>query len=414
MHDVNRSTLRRSPLWLLPLAVWLGCIDSHGLSTEAGAPGSDAVTGPASLSDAAMDDLASAPDAVAGDALLAAADAAPLPDAVLADVPVAPPDAAVLAPDAAIGASDAAIAPPDAAVVAPDAAVVLPDAAAPMPDAAVVLPDAAAPMPDAAIDQAVVIMVPPPLDAAPLSPDAPPVFAVDGPEDTALQASPPDAAADLVPDANPDLAPPETVLFHDDFESGDLAKWTGSQGTRAVGAGCALEGSHGLRVDADQTPGKVWFDLPSARSHVKATVRFNVGGYSLDPAIDSVTALLSLRTAADGLVTEAGYSPNTPYSSKIHAEIWRVGGGFRQIHNDRPLTPGPHTVQLEWQGSSQLGVADGSVTLLVDGLPGLYEPNKATGELTSSTTVSRLYLGFVFYGGSGFICFDDVTLVDLP
>jgi hypothetical protein len=208
-------------------------------------------------------------------------------------------------------------------------------------------------------------------------------------------------------------APPDPTLFHDDFESGDLARWTGHSGTASVTGDCALSGGHGLRIDADPST-NVWFDLPSPQAAVRISARVDARTLVSDPRVIGSNALVVLRNADIPIVADIGLSVASPSPSKVHADVFRVGGGLRQIHNDNPFTPAPHVLQLEWRGSSALGVADGLIRLAVDGQPGIFEPDLADGEKTIAVAISRLSLGFVYTGGAGFVCVDDVTLTSLP
>jgi hypothetical protein len=351
------------PLLVLAAAAGAGCVDARGLLPGDGAVArKDAV--PALDRDAGGVDLGEPGDRPGADGGRPVADAAPPRD--LAPLPA--PDAAVAAPSAALDAA------PSPAVVAPPAA-----------------------------------------------PGAPPAAGLDASEQDASvdrPGTPPDAPEPPGPDAawSPSdgaLSPTETVLFQDDFESGGLSRWTTSAGSVSVDTACALEGSRGLRIGG-AAAASVWFDLPSPQSHVKVSAKLDLTGFD---AIGAAGAgpFLVLSTAAIPDVADVGFTVQAALPNDlVHASVRQAGGGSVPLQNDRGLLPGPHTVELEWRGSSGEGEPDGFIVLRVDGQPGIVQPSRADGLITVATAVTRLALGFAGGGSIGQACIDDVLLTSVP
>jgi hypothetical protein len=350
------------PLLVLAAAAGAGCVDARGLLPRDGAVArKDAA--PALEDDAGSVDLGEPGDGSGADGSRPLADAAQPPD--LAPLPA--PDAAVAEPSAALDAA------PVPTVDGPFAAPAAPPAASDE--------DAG---PDASVDQ----------------PGTPPAPEPPGPD---AAWSPSDGA----------LSPTETVLFQDDFESGGLSRWTTSAGTVSVDTACALEGSRGLRIGG-AAAASVWFDLPSPQSHVKVSAKLDLTGF--DPiGAAGADPFLVLRTAAVPDVADVGFSVQAALPNDlVHASVWQAGGGSLQLQNDRGLSPGPHTIELEWKGSSSEGEPDGFIVLRVDGQTGIVQPSRADGLITVATAVTRLALGFAGGGSIGQACIDDVLLTSVP
>jgi hypothetical protein len=374
---------------LVTLFSLVGCgIDSSGTGGHAGGGEADAQ-----------------PAADAGDGVVGMADAASSYDTVIFGDAAAAPDMFTVAPDAgvvdAVSIADGAL-PHDVSVLPADAAAPVDGPALPV-DAAVHL-DAAPPAPDVAT--------------------APDVLPADSGIPLFLDGPAADVAPDLAPDSAPDVAtPPDTsadlpttvVLFQDDFESGNLQKWSHTSGPATVDATCALSGGHGLRLPGNATT-RLDFDLPAPRAHVRISARIDVTAFSPPPQLMNVVVfpILSVRGAGDLTAADAAYAFMADHHFQLHADAYHLGGGSTQIHTDA-LTIAPHTVELTWQGSSYAGAADGSLRLIVDGNTNPTAPDTAANEMTVLTQISRVSIGLTGSpGGTGYVCVDDIVISDEP
>ncbi|MFM7737403.1 MAG: hypothetical protein ACKPBU_15670 [Alphaproteobacteria bacterium] len=197
---------------------------------------------------------------------------------------------------------------------------------------------------------------------------------------------------------------PADVVFVDDFESGDLSRWSLSstkEGRLSVDQRARRHGAVGLRFDATNLPGpmskaKLWVEdtTPAGLSRYRARFSLDLDTLAV-PTDPRILRLLAARTA--------GNPQLRPFELRLRfdAGAWRVYGVARSDAGTGTQTaplalprPGWSTIELEWVRASAPGAIDGSLRLRVDGAEA-----SANGVANGSVAVDGVQLGLL--GGVG-------------
>jgi hypothetical protein len=207
---------------------------------------------------------------------------------------------------------------------------------------------------------------------------------------------------------------PPDPIFADGFESGDLSAWStsaadGGDLSVTIDAGMApidngfnyglqafVNDRNALYVE-DQTPDNElryrvkFFVAPHTFDPGEAGGRFRVRillGFDSDPLLRRQFAVVLRRKSGE-------------YSLMVRTTR---ADGTRANTSFFPLTPGPHSIELDWQRSSAAGVADGRMTLWIDDELKQVVPGLDTG-LYGIDQV-RMGLTSIKQGANGILYFD--------
>jgi len=205
-------------------------------------------------------------------------------------------------------------------------------------------------------------------------------------------------------DVDATIDAPVDVVFVDDFESGDLSRWSQSatrEGRLSVDRRARRHGSRGLRFDATSLPGpasraKLWVKdtTPAGLSRYRARFLLDLDTLAL-PTSPRIVRLLAARTA--------GSPTLRPFELRLRFEdgTWRLYGVARGDVGTGTQTPpvvlarpGWSTIEVDWRRASTPGAADGSLVLRV----GETEV-AATAVANGSVAIDGVQLGLL--GGVG-------------
>lgn len=212
------------------------------------------------------------------------------------------------------------------------------------------------------------------------------------------------AAGATTPNVDATIDAPADVVFVDDFESGDLSRWSQSatkEGRLSVDRRARRHGSRGLRFDATNLPApasrsKLWVKdtTPAGLSRYRARFLLDLDTLAV-PTSPRIVRLLAARTA--------GSPTLRPFELRLRFEdgTWRLYGVARSDGGTGTQTPpvalarpGWSTIEADWTRASAPGAADGSLRLRVDGVEAA-----ATGVANGSVVVDGVQLGLL--GGVG-------------
>jgi hypothetical protein len=162
------------------------------------------------------------------------------------------------------------------------------------------------------------------------------------------------------------------IIWSDDFEDGTLSGWssalTDGDDLRVTSA-AALEGSHGLQGDVDDTTSLyVQDDAPDGESRYRVRFLFDPNGF--DPGVANGKHRVRLFIALGG-------SPSVRVVTLVLRLVNGEYGLLARVRRDdgtRANTPvvaiedGPHTIEVEWRRASAPGADDGALELWIDGV----------------------------------------------
>jgi hypothetical protein len=208
---------------------------------------------------------------------------------------------------------------------------------------------------------------------------------------------------------------PADVVFVDDFESGDLSRWSQSatkEGRLSVDRRARRHGSLGMRFDATNLPGpasraKLWVKdtTPAGLSRYRARFLLDLDTLAV-PTSPRIVRLLAARTAGNPTLR--------PFELRLRFDdgTWRLYGVARGDGGTGAQTPpvvlarpGWATIELDWRRASTPGAVDGSLVLRV----GQTEV-AATAVANGSVAIDGVQLGVlggVGTSASGTIFLDD-------
>lgn len=172
-----------------------------------------------------------------------------------------------------------------------------------------------------------------------------------------------------------DLGP--DLFFEDDFETGDLARWSAAAtkgGKLGVAAAAARSGSFGLRFDVAALPppaskAKLWVKdtSPTAETRYRARFFLNLNDLTV-PSDPRTLRLVAGRTAADPSAR--------PFEVRLLYQdgIWQAFGIARDDSGESasrtaslPIPREWVQVVIDWKAASGPGASDGFLVLAVDG-----------------------------------------------
>ncbi|MEV6892197.1 multicopper oxidase domain-containing protein [Kribbella sp. NPDC051137] len=180
-------------------------------------------------------------------------------------------------------------------------------------------------------------------------------------------------------------------IFSDDFESGGFGFWSGRTGgvantTTAARPGALEPGSlRGLQVTLPGA-GYLTDSTPTAETSYHARFVFNRNTLTSGTSATTALSVLQARTAANGQVFALEYR-YAAGSAQVRTVLDRSGAGAL-TGAWVTLTPGDHTLQLDWTSGPATGTSAGSVRLLVDGV----SRSLQTGN-TSTLRIETAWLG---------------------
>lgn len=195
-------------------------------------------------------------------------------------------------------------------------------------------------------------------------------------------------------------------MFNDDFESGNLNKWTGSAtdgGDLSAHGDAALHGSYGLKcVINDANNLTVNKTLASAVTRFR--VRFYLDSNSISNADWNEMTLLLLWAEDWGSVFRLTLEVTGAGIPKIKlADVTKDSGTL--AGTAYTLTDEPHCIEIDWKASSGAGNDDGFISLWVDGTL------KQTLSAIDNDTVDLMYIYFgtqwIYGGTTGTVYLDD-------
>jgi hypothetical protein len=223
----------------------------------------------------------------------------------------------------------------------------------------------------------------------------------DAQADRAESAGPPPMDGPPAPDA-PVVAPPLgscSVLFQDDFESGNLDGWDKLYSiapTIAATAPIAGLASLSVRLGSENAVGRTF----AARRKVRLALVVDLASISTQGSIPSLGALRSSRL---------GYSPVTFYFGRgssgpvISVRAYTSSQNFERISFAR-LPASQITLRIEWEAAT--ASSSGSARLFVDGAAFWTSPPLPN----LGADVDELRLGNTARAGSGNLLYDGVLL----
>jgi uncharacterized repeat protein (TIGR03803 family) len=171
---------------------------------------------------------------------------------------------------------------------------------------------------------------------------------------------------------------PADLIFADAFTSGTMSSWTGSSTDGGdlnvtADAGMASDGeptNYGIQASVnDRNALYVEDETPSDETRYR--VKFYVHPLTFDPG--EAGGRFRVRILL-------GFDASPSLRRQFAVVLRRIGGqyslmvrttranGTRVNTSFFPLSTAPHSIQLDWQRSSAAGVADGSLTLWIDGV----------------------------------------------
>jgi RHS repeat-associated protein len=204
------------------------------------------------------------------------------------------------------------------------------------------------------------------------------------------------------------IAPPD-LAFADDFESGDLSKWSGAvtnSGNLAVSTEAADQGLYGLKVNISGTSSMyARYYPPILEDEYHAQFRFHPNSLSL--ANGKAHYIYEGSTSSTGarLIRLEILSENSEYKLRVQVrkdDGTYVNTGKYTISNDW------HTIQVGWKAASTDGNNDGMAKLWIDDV--LME--SLTGVDNDLVLLNEIRLGApsgLDTGTSGSMLFDDFT-----
>jgi RHS repeat-associated protein len=204
------------------------------------------------------------------------------------------------------------------------------------------------------------------------------------------------------------IAPPD-LAFSDDFESGDLSKWSGAvtnSGNLAVSTEAADQGLYGLKVNISGTSSMYARYYPAILED-EYHARFRFHPNSLNLANGKAHYLYEGSTSSTGarLIRLEILSENSEYKLRVQVrkdDGTYVNTGKYTISNDW------HTIQVGWKSASTDGSNDGMAELWIDDV--LME--SLTGVDNDLILLNEIRLGApsgLDTGTSGAMLFDDFT-----
>lgn len=223
-----------------------------------------------------------------------------------------------------------------------------------------------------------------------------PLTALDG-----VQSQPETPAGNRLPETEQ----PETLLFADDFASGDFSAWTSysNDADLMVNTSAALSGTYGLAVVVDDyRPVVVQDDTPNGATAYQVRFYLDPNGLSLNGGNHTLfRATMGLNQSV--LLLDLGHQPGASayqltLTTKLENTSWLDSPAFT-------LTDGPHALEIGWGAASATGAADGWVQLWLDGVL-VYEHTQLAN---AGLQIDTVRLGAVYAplpGASGMYCLD--------
>ena len=164
-------------------------------------------------------------------------------------------------------------------------------------------------------------------------------------------------------------SPPDTLIFADNFEGGNLSAWSRAVidgGDLSVSHGAALEGSRGLQVFVDDlTPIYVTDDRPNAESEYQVQLRFDPNSLPMNNGSAHTLFYGYVGTSTPILRLDLRFANNgyfvRPYARNDGA-TWLTSAAWY------PISDGRHDLVLSWRAATAVGANNGRLRLLINGV----------------------------------------------
>ena len=251
-----------------------------------------------------------------------------------ADSPIATP----IPPTATLEPPTATPIPPTATLEPPTATPVLPTATLEPPTATPVLPTAT--------------LEPP--TATPVLPTATPA---------------PPTATPIPPTPIPPTPTtiPNSLIFADGFESGDLSAWTAvgdRDGDLSVSSIAAMVGSNGMAASINDRRGMyVRDETPQSESHYRASFYFDPNGVSMGSG-NQHRILTARMGSVDVIRLDFGYIDG---QYQVRGSL-RTDAGKNTYTSWHAISDAPNLIEVDWQASASAGANDGYLSLWFDNI----------------------------------------------
>ena len=185
---------------------------------------------------------------------------------------------------------------------------------------------------------------------------------------------------------------PDTLIFADNFESGNLSAWSRALidgGDLSVTTGAALEGSRGLQVLLDDTVAiYVTDDRPNAESSYQVSLRVDPNSLVMNNG--SVHTLFYGYVGASTPILRLDLRfANNRYYLRPYAR--NDGATWLAPSTWYAITDGPHDVEMSWRAATAAGANNGRLRLLIDGV----QKTNLTTIDNDTRRVDRVRLGAV-------------------
>lgn len=181
---------------------------------------------------------------------------------------------------------------------------------------------------------------------------------------------------------------PNDLIFADDFESGDLSKWTAAQtgeGLLLASTNAAMQGSFGLEaVLSGREAIYVQDDTPEAEANYRARFYFSPNSISTKGDSLGIFTLDSISAGTLGqlLVREEANQ------IQLQIQVKDLSGSW--FSSDwAPISRGYQAIEIEWHSASALDQPDGSMKLWIDD----QEKASLDGISNFGHAVDTVYLG---------------------
>lgn len=226
------------------------------------------------------------------------------------------------------------------------------------------------------------------------------------PKSTRSPKASPTSTQRVTPSSTPNPSAPQPI-FKDDFESGDLSKWSvppSAKGDLSVSGAAAYRGAYGLGVSVNHTQKIALIDdSPSLEAHYRARFYFCPNSLTMTPGDYHYIFEAGDRVRKTMVFGVRLYRNSSGYNLGINASD---DAGVDAKSPYFPITDAWHAVEIEWLASTAPAARNGFFNLWIDGV--------LVGSISNINdnllTVGRVYLGApggMDAGTSGTIFFDD-------
>jgi hypothetical protein len=196
------------------------------------------------------------------------------------------------------------------------------------------------------------------------------------------------------------------LIFANDFETGNLAAWTGSvtdAGDLSVTSAAALVGTKGMQaVIDDANLIYVTDDSPNSEPRYRARFYFDPNSIAMASGDNHRIIVAYAGTSTAVIRCEFRY-----YSGAYQVEFLVLNdSGSWQSTNWFTISDAKHSIEFDWKAATAVGASNGYLTLWIDGT----QQANLTGIDNDTRRVDRVRLGAIYgidTGTRGTYYFDD-------